>query len=59
VEFRRIRETPLRHIEDTIFNRLIQFSVHVFDQAERLDLASESPRLFLQFLPKGQKLVNN
>ena len=59
VEFRRIRETPKRHIEDTIFNRLIQFSVHVFDQVERLDQASESQRLFLQFLPKEQKLVNN
>jgi hypothetical protein len=50
VEFRRVRETPVGHLEDVIFNRLVQFSVHVFDQAERLDQASESPRLFLQFL---------
>ena len=58
VEFRRDRETPDGHLNDTIFNRLVQFSVHVFDQVERLDQASESARLFLQFLPKEQKLVN-
>ncbi len=59
VEFRRIRETPVAHIEDTIFNRLIQFSVHVFDQVERLDQASESGRLFLRFLPEEQTLVQD
>jgi hypothetical protein len=57
VEFRRDRETPVEHIYDTIFNRLIQFSVHVFDQTERVDEVSESPRLFLQFLPEETQLV--
>ena len=59
VEFRRARETPVGHIYDTIFNRLIQFSVHVFDHTERLDEASESARLFLQFLPEEQKLAKD
>lgn len=59
VEFRRVRETPARHIEDTIFNRLIQFSVNVFDQTERLDEASESGRLFLRFLPEEQTLAKD
>jgi hypothetical protein len=59
VEFRRARYTPAEHIFDTIFNRLVQFSVHVFDRAERLDEASESPRLFLRFLPPEQALANN
>ena len=57
VEFRRIRETSMPHIEDTIFNRLLQFSVHVFDHVERLDQASESPRLFLQFMEKEPEPV--
>jgi hypothetical protein len=51
VEFRRIRLTPARAIFDTLFNRLVQFSVHVFDQTEAIDEASESGRLFLRFLP--------
>lgn len=57
VEFRRDRITPAEHIFDTIFNRMVQFSVHVFDQVERLDEVSESGRLFLKFLPKEQRLV--
>ena len=59
VEFRRDRVTPVKHIYDTMFNRLVQFSVHVFDQAEQLDQAAESPRLFLQFLPPKQNLAEN
>jgi hypothetical protein len=59
VEFRRNRVTPARTLNDTVFNRLIQFSVHVFDRTEKIDQASESKRLFLQFLPIGQKLVSN
>lgn len=59
VEFRRARETPVAHIYDTIFNRLIQFSVHVFDRTERLDEVSESDRLFLKFLPKEQALAKD
>lgn len=59
VEFRRVRVTPARTVNDTVFNRLVQFSVHVFDQAEKLDEASESDRLFLRFLPSGQELVRN
>jgi hypothetical protein len=58
VEFRRARYTPAEHIFDTIFNRLVQFSVHVFDRAERLDEASESGRLFLQFVPPQQAMAN-
>lgn len=59
VEFRRSRITPARTVNDTVFNRLVQFSVHVFDHAEKLDEASESDRLFLRFLPSGQELVRN
>jgi len=59
VEFRRVRVTPARTVNDTVFNRLVQFSVHVFDHAEKLDEASESDRLFLRFLPSGQELVRN
>ena len=59
VEFRRVRETPAGHIEDTVFNRLVQFSVNVFDQTERLDQASESARLFLRFLPEEQTLAKD
>ena len=51
VEFRRDRLTPARAIFDTLFNRLVQFSVHVFDQTEAIDESSESGRLFLRFLP--------
>jgi hypothetical protein len=59
VEFRRSRFTPAEHISDTIFNRLIQFSVHVFDQVEELDQASESGRLFLRLVPPEERLVRN
>lgn len=51
VEFSRVRETPVANIYDVVFNRLIQFSVHVFDQVDQLDQASESGRLFLRFMP--------
>jgi hypothetical protein len=51
VEFRRIRWTPADNVTDVVFNRLTQFSIHVFDRTERLDEVSESERLFLQFLP--------
>ena len=37
---------------DIQLTRLTQFSVHVYDRAERLDASSESGRLFLQFLEK-------
>ena len=56
VEFRRARVTPKGHLEDTIFNRLTQFSVNVFDQTERLDQAGESPRLFLTFLDQKEPM---
>jgi hypothetical protein len=59
VEFRRLRHTPAEHIYDTIFNRMVQFSVQVFDQVERLDEVSESGRLFLRFLPPEQSLASN
>jgi hypothetical protein len=58
VEFRRIRVTPSKHIDDTIFNRMVQFSVHVYDQTDQLDKSSESYRLFLQFLPEEPRLAN-
>jgi hypothetical protein len=57
VEFRRIRITPARNINDTILDRLTQFSVYAFDQVVRIDEASESGRLFLQFLPAEKLLV--
>ena len=59
VEFRRLRHTPAEHIYDTIFNRMVQFSVQVFDRVERLDEVSESGRLFLKFLPPEQSLASN
>ena len=52
VEFRRLRYTPAEHVYDTIFNRLVQFSVQIFDRAEHLDESSESGRLFFQFQEK-------
>jgi hypothetical protein len=57
VEFRRDRETPVEHIYDTMFNRLIQFSIHIFNKTERIDQVSESPRLFLKFLPEETPLA--
>ena len=59
VEFRRDRITPAGFMHDTEFNRLTQFSVHVFDRTEAVDKSSESPRLFLKFLPEGQRLADN
>ena len=59
VEFRRARLTPVAHVYDTVFNRLVQFSVQVFDHVEKLDQSSESGRLFLQFLPQEQWLVKD
>jgi hypothetical protein len=57
VEFSRVRITPMGVFNDTVFNRLTQFSVYLFDQVDRLDQASESGRLFLQFLPADKMLV--
>ena len=59
VEFRRSLITPARHLNDTIFQRITQFSVHVFDQTDRVDESSESGRLFLKFLPPETQLVSN
>ena len=59
VEFRRVRETPQRHFNDVVFQRITQFSVHVFDQTEQIDESSESGRLFLKFLPPETQLVSN
>jgi hypothetical protein len=54
VEFRRLRITPARTTNDTVFNRMTQFAVHVYDQVERIDQASESGRLFLRFMEEEQ-----
>jgi hypothetical protein len=54
VEFRRVRITPADTLNDTVFTRLTQFAVHVYDQVERLDQASESGRLFLRFMEEEQ-----
>ena len=59
VEFRRLRYTPADHIFDTVFNRITQFSVQIFDHVEGLDNSSESGRLFLQFLRPEQSLASN
>jgi len=56
VEFRRARVTPAMNYSDVVFNRLVQFSVHIFDQVERVDESSESGRLWLQFLPNSNPL---
>ena len=58
VEFRRVRVTPAGTVNDTVFNRATQFSVHVFDGTERYDEAAESTRLFLNFLPPESLLVH-
>ena len=57
VEFRRVLRTPVGAIYDTVFNRLVQFSVHVFDRTDQLNEVSESGRLFLQFKEPKQMLV--
>jgi hypothetical protein len=59
VEFRRDRVTPARTLNDTVFNRLVQFSVHVFDRTEQIDEVSESDRLFLQFMPQESQLAKD
>ncbi len=51
VEFRRVLITPSRTITDSVFERVTQFSIHVFDHVEGLDKSSESGRLFIQFEP--------
>lgn len=59
VEFRRTLTTPADTTTDWVFVRLSQFSLFVFDGVERLDQSSESPRLFLRFLPPEQILVKD
>jgi len=51
VEFQRELVTSIGGMDDTTFLRLTQFSIHVYDHVERIDLGSESGRLFLQFIP--------
>ena len=58
VEFSRARFTDSETVTDSVFSRLTQFSVHVFDHVERIDQASESGRLYLQFMEEEQ-LVDN
>jgi len=57
VEFRRSLITPGDTMTDWVFVRLSQFSLYIFDGVERLDQASESPRLFLRLMPTDQLLV--
>ena len=59
VEFRRTLVTPTDVLTDSVFNRLTQFSVHVFDQTEQIDESSESERLFLEFLPQEPQLAKD
>ena len=59
VEFRRVRITPLGQLYDTMFDRMVQFSVQVFEGVERLDQAAESDRLYLQFLRPEEKVAKN
>ena len=59
VEFRRDRVTPASTLNDTVFNRMVQFSVNIFDHAEKLNEASESDRLFLQFMPADPQLAKD
>lgn len=51
VEFRRALVTPARTTTDSMFTRVTQFTIHIFDHTERVDEAAESGRLFLQFEP--------
>lgn len=50
VEFQRARIAPIGRDDDMAFVRMTQFSIHVFDQTERIDESSESGRLFLEFM---------
>lgn len=59
VEFSRNLSTPANTATDSVFTRLTQFSVHVFDQTERIDQTSESDRLFLEFLPEEQQVAKD
>lgn len=59
VEFRRDRVTPANTLNDTVFQRLTQFSVHVFDQTEKIEEVSESKRLYLQFIPEEPRLTKD
>lgn len=59
VEFSRNLLTPADTTTDWVFVRLSQFSIFVFDGVERFDQTSESPRLFLRFLPSEQILVQD
>ncbi len=59
VEFRRDRVTPANTLNDVVFQRLTQFSVHVFDQTEQVEEVSESKRLFLQFVPEEPRLTKD
>jgi hypothetical protein len=52
VEFSRKLLTKSGESWDVQFDRLSQFSIHVFDAVERIDQSSESGALFLQFLAK-------
>lgn len=53
VEYRRALITPAKTSSDSMLDRTTQFSIHVFDSTERLDEASESGRILLQFEPVG------
>jgi hypothetical protein len=60
VEFQRALVTPIGKQDDMYFIRLTQFSIHTFDHVEKIDKASESGRLFLQFMekdPPGSQLL--
>ncbi len=58
VELRRQRFTDAGSSWDFQMERLTQFSMYVFDSTEKLDEASESQRLFLQFLDKKPLLAS-
>lgn len=59
VEFSRNLSTPSNTVTDSVFTRLTQFSIHVFDRVERIDQVSESKRLFLEFLPEEQQVAKD
>lgn len=54
VELRRTLVTPARTATDSMFTKVTQFSIYIFDRTERVDEAAESGRLFLQFEPARQ-----
>jgi len=57
VELRRALVTPSKTVTDSVFNRLTQFSVHIFNHVERIDQSSESGRLYLQFMERERLLT--